>query len=78
MQVHNLPIGLGSYLGTVTLSRLPDGTIYAGLTDMAAWQIESRETIADRFEQLADWMRAGADSFVAQGQSFTETPDAGA
>lgn len=60
----------GSYLGSCSLYRMPNGEIRAEMTDMAAWQIEARDTIPDRFTDFARWMRDGAVSLEEQGAAF--------
>lgn len=62
----------GSFLGSCSFYRRPDGTISAMLTEMAPWVIEEHENIPDRFNQFAAWLVAGADDLIAQGESFEE------
>lgn len=45
----------GSFLCSLTLYRTHDGRVIANLTDMAAWEIEGKDTIRERFEMLAAW-----------------------
>lgn len=62
----------GSYLGTCELYRLPDGTISMRLTDMATWEIEGQQTIAQRFMVFAGWLREGVISAEQQALSWRE------
>lgn len=61
----------GSFLGTVSVYRSPDGSIAAVLNDMAAHEIEGKETMPERFNLVAEWLRAGADDLEAQGKEFS-------
>lgn len=60
------PPSHGSYLGACELYRLPDGAISVRLTDMAPWEIDRQQTIADRFEVFAGWLREGVISAEQQ------------
>lgn len=73
------PIGgdpRGSFLASVDLYRMPDGTVRLELRDMAASQIESMTHVRQRFFRLAAWLIEGSSSALDQGTAFDEGPDA--
>lgn len=57
-------------LGAFEVYRQPDGSISATLLHMNERQIEARETIAERFEAAAEWLRKGAASLDGQAKEF--------
>ena len=64
--------GQGSHLATVSLYRMPDGSVRAALEDMPTHAIEARDTIAERFNAVAEWVEAGADDLRCQALRFEE------
>jgi len=62
----------GSYLGTVSFYRMPDGQIAVALREMAVWQIEAKDTIPERFREMIDWMQRGVASLEEQALAFEE------
>lgn len=60
----------GAYLGTASLYRFPDGSIFVMITDMADHMIESRNTLPERFELFAEWMQDGIPSLYQQADEF--------
>lgn len=60
----------GSYLGTVSLWRMPDGTIRGQLEDMPKHVIEDRAEISARFLQLSNWCLEACQSFLRQASRF--------
>lgn len=59
-------------LGSFSIYRQPDGQITARMVYMAPYAIEARETIAERFNAAAAWLRDGATSLEVQGKEFQE------
>lgn len=57
----------GAYLGTAEFYRAPGGEIAVKMTDMVAHMIESRDTIPERFDLFANWLRDGAADLERQG-----------
>jgi len=66
-----LLVSQGSYLATVALYRMPDGSIRGELTDMPAPVIEGKDTISDRFVALSEWCLVAAIDFQRQGEAFS-------
>ena len=62
-------------LASLNIFREPDGRILLGVTYMAPQQIESRETISERFELLASMVREGLPSLAAQADDFRDQTD---
>lgn len=62
----------GSFLATLSLYRMPDGTIRASLREMPVHVIESEETIPARFYRLAKWTFLASRDLLRQGRSFEE------
>lgn len=62
----------GSLLAVVAIIRKPDGQVIVDLRHMNMGEIETHDSIAARFDKLAEWMRAGADSLPDQALLFGE------
>lgn len=62
----------GSYLATITVFRMPDGSTRAVLEDMASDQIEVVPTITERFFKVASWCMSAAPDLMRQGLRFDE------
>lgn len=60
----------GSELATITLFRMPDGSIRAQLCDMPTHVIESEETISARFTSAAGWLIEASADFLRQACHF--------
>lgn len=60
----------GSFLATVSLYRMPDGSIRAALDDMPSHVIEAKETISARFTEAARWMLEASVDFLRQAAHF--------
>jgi|GEM_PF-3892039 len=61
-------------LGSLNIYRQPDGTILLGATYMEPKQIESVETVAERFDIISAWLADGLPSLKAQAQEFQDQP----
>lgn len=79
-KVVNLNAGVGSFLASVSLFRMPDGSIRAVLDDMPVHVIEGEPTISRRFELAGFWLLKGACDLLRQSNQFdpstrAEAPD---
>lgn len=62
----------GSFLCTLSLFRMPDGSIRTVVDDMPNHVIEAEPTITARFFRVADWSFQGALDLMRQGVRFCE------
>lgn len=73
-------ISLSDYRGCELLASLdvyrePDGRILLSARYMAPRQIESRDTISERFELLLEMVNSGLPSLAEQADDFREQTD---
>lgn len=72
MSVVPLQSGQGSYLCSLSLYRMSDGSIRVALEDMPSHVIEADATIAARFFRAAEWCLEGVLDLMRQGVRFDE------
>lgn len=60
----------GSFLCSMSLYRMPDGSIRCVLDDMPAHVIEARETISKRFADAAGWAIDASADLLRQACKF--------
>lgn len=70
--VVQLQSGQGSFLASVSLFKMPDGSVRGVLDDMPDHVIEDQETIAARLRDVATWCILSATSFERQAAEFED------
>jgi hypothetical protein len=71
-EVVSLAAAEGSLLVTVSMWRMPDGSVRAVIDDMPTHVIEVEPTISARFVKAAVWTCEGACDLLRQGSRFDQ------